>query len=76
MENFLRYTLTFNRRDILKILFEDNFNPEQKIENCILWKFARKLNNSKLFLYLKRKRKEITIINGKKIKLRRKKKEG
>jgi len=57
-------------------LYEDNFNPEQKIENYILWKFARKLNNSKLFLYLKRKRKEITIINGKKIKLRRKKKEG
>ncbi|KAL6588648.1 ankyrin [Neocallimastix sp. 'constans'] len=73
MENFLKYILTFNRRDILKILFENNFNPEQKIENRTLWKFARTLNNSKLYLYLKRKRKEINIMNGKKLELRRKK---
>ena len=73
MENFLRYTLTFNRRDILKILFDNNLNPEQKIEKYTLWKFARTLNNSKLYLYLKRKRKEINIMNGKKLKLRRKK---
>ena len=54
-------------------MFENNLNPEQKIEKYTLWKFARTLNNSKLYLFLKRKRKEINIMNGKKLKLRRKK---
>ncbi|KAG4082686.1 hypothetical protein H8356DRAFT_1284280 [Neocallimastix lanati (nom. inval.)] len=73
MEKFLEYTITFNRLDILKILFENNFNPEQKIEKVTLWKFARNLNNSKLFLYLKRKRQEFVLKNRKNKELRRKK---
>ncbi|KAG4101161.1 hypothetical protein H8356DRAFT_1272593 [Neocallimastix lanati (nom. inval.)] len=73
MEKFLEYTITFNRLDILKILFENNFNPEQKIEKLTLWKFARNLNNSKLFLYLKRKRQEFVLKNRKNKELRRKK---
>ncbi|KAL6613267.1 ankyrin [Neocallimastix sp. 'constans'] len=73
MEKFLKYTITFNRLDILKILFENNFNPEQKIEKRTLWKFARNLNNSKLFLYLKRKRQEFVLKNRKNKELRRKK---
>jgi len=52
-ENILKYSITFNREDILENLFINNLNnSENKIENCTLWKFAKQKNNSKMNKYL------------------------
>ncbi|KAG4081722.1 hypothetical protein H8356DRAFT_1394845 [Neocallimastix lanati (nom. inval.)] len=72
IENLLKYSIIFNREDILEILFRNNLNPENKIKNCTLWKFARQNNITKMCKYLTLKRKEITSINRKRKKQRKK----